>query len=534
MTEPRFDEATQPQIRAADPRHSSWVSANAGSGKTRVLTDRVARLLLAGTPPERILCLTFTNAAASNMQNRLVETLGGWAMLGDERLAAKLSDLGEDPESIDRERMAQARTLFAQALETPGGLKIQTIHAFSTALLRRFPLEAGVSPQFTTIDSRAEALLRERILETLGTNRQQMFDRLADHVSMNSLLKLVPEIEGNRDRFSSNCDKDAIWSEFGIDPALDEQELFQGMFLNGDIQMLESLANHLKEGPATDAKAADLLDKLDKRRPGPADRAILERVFLFGKTARVPFGPKTGRFPTQNTRKKMGDRLTSEVERYMDRVSDARIKRMNLNAASKTLTLHRFANAYLSEHETQMRDGAFQDFLGLILKARELVKNPEMAPWVLFRLDGGIDHILVDEAQDVNPEHWEIVASIADEFTSGMSARGNLARSVFAVGDEKQSIFGFQGAAPERFAEMKRYFEGRFRDAGKTVCRRKPEILVPVVASNPEPCGSSLRRRGCRLRWGNCPPRVQVEDARADRSVAVHLKGARWRAASVA
>ena len=135
--------AAEAQKRAAVPDRSSWVSANAGSGKTRVLTERVARLLLAGTDPARVLCLTYTKAAAAEMQTRLFRTLGEWAMLDDAPLRAALAALGEPTHTIPADGLARARTLFARALETPGGLKIQTIHAFCEALLRRFPLEAG-------------------------------------------------------------------------------------------------------------------------------------------------------------------------------------------------------------------------------------------------------------------------------------------------------------------------------------------------------------------------------------------------------
>ena len=150
------DDATERQVRAAAPDRSTWLSANAGSGKTRVLTDRVARLLLSDVEPQHILCLTYTKAAASEMQNRLFKRLGEWAMEEDEALRAELRGLGaEGPFDLEN-----ARTLFARAIETPGGLKIQTIHSFCAALLRRFPLEAGVSPQFAAAEDRATALLR--------------------------------------------------------------------------------------------------------------------------------------------------------------------------------------------------------------------------------------------------------------------------------------------------------------------------------------------------------------------------------------
>ena len=142
-----------PQRIAADPGLSAFVTANAGSGKTKTLIDRVARLLLAGAKPETILCVTYTKAAASEMQRRLFDVLGGWSVAADAELAETLSSL--ENRRFEAADLSKARSLFAQALETPGGLKIQTIHAFCEKLLRRFPLEAGVSPGFRVLEDAA-------------------------------------------------------------------------------------------------------------------------------------------------------------------------------------------------------------------------------------------------------------------------------------------------------------------------------------------------------------------------------------------
>ena len=179
-----ISDATLAQIRAADPGKSTWVSANAGSGKTRVLTDRVARLLLKEVPPERVLCLTYTKAAAAHMQNQLFRRLGEWSMLADGDLGERLTELGEDQGRITPEFLRRARTLFASALETPGGLKIQTIHSFCAALLRRFPLEAGISPQFQEMDERSATRLRADVLEAMADARDSSaFDAMAEYIS---------------------------------------------------------------------------------------------------------------------------------------------------------------------------------------------------------------------------------------------------------------------------------------------------------------------------------------------------------------
>src|SRR5260221_9206459 len=111
-----------PQVPASDPAASVFVAANAGSGKTSTLVKRVARLLLAGARPEALLCVTYTKAAAAEMQRRLFDQLGAWAVAQDEALRAELAALEEEGRDL-----GDARTLFARALETPGGLKIQTI-----------------------------------------------------------------------------------------------------------------------------------------------------------------------------------------------------------------------------------------------------------------------------------------------------------------------------------------------------------------------------------------------------------------------
>ena len=153
MSEPRsitagdaIELATRQQRLGADPQHSAWVTASAGSGKTKVLGDRVLRLLLDGTRPERILCLTFTKAAAAEMANRIAETLARWASMPQAELRQELTRLlGRQPGT---DGLADARRLFSRVLDAPGGMKIETIHAFCQSLLRRFPLEAEIAPHF--------------------------------------------------------------------------------------------------------------------------------------------------------------------------------------------------------------------------------------------------------------------------------------------------------------------------------------------------------------------------------------------------
>ena len=456
MTRPH--DATLAQVRAANPQASTWVSANAGSGKTRVLTDRVALLLLRGTPPQKILCLTYTKAAASHMQNQLFARLGKWAMLGDAELVQALADLGETGKAAQPENLRRARTLFARALETPGGLKIQTIHSFCAALLRRFPLEAGVSPQFQEIDDRSAKRLRAEIIEDLADGpSQQAFDAMARYLPGDDTDTLLLEITRNRPYFQTRLSRDQIWRDFGLTPGFNWTELLATAFPPWFSEVLPDLIKALKTGKSTDVKSADKLVQIDMDRPGRDALLKLEPVFLFGTKAKNnPDGAKIGAFPTKDLRDTIPD-LMEAVHEWMERVEIARQSRRALEAAEKTAALHEFAAAFLPEYEIRKMQRGWLDFDDLIFKARDLLTDSATAQWILYRLDGGIDHILVDEAQDTSPAQWAVITKLAEEFTTGVGA-SEAERTIFVVGDEKQSIYSFQGADPKAFDQMRDHF----------------------------------------------------------------------------
>ena len=453
MTVP--DEATLSQIQAADPARSTWLSANAGSGKTRVLTDRVARLLLGGVDPRRILCLTYTKAAAGEMQNRLFARLGEWAMLGDAALGRALRDLGaEEPGNLE-----DARTLFAAAIETPGGLKIQTIHSFCAALLRHYPLEAGVSPRFTEMDEVSDRQLMAEVAEDLALAHPDALDAVARHYTGADFDALTAEIVRRAASLGGDPDVDAVFRACGIAPGLTEAHIEAEVFTGGERGLLDTLVDALRVGSATDVKAAEKLSPLP-RELTCADLPVLEACLLTGSGAKEPFASKSGKFPTKATR----DALTAilpALDALMDRIETARRRRKALEAAHKTVALHRFAAAFLPAYETAKRLRGWLSFDDLIGKARDLLRDPAVADWVLYRLDEGIDHILVDEAQDTSPAQWEVIEHLAREFTSGAGARSNRPRTLFVVGDKKQSIYSFQGADSEAFDRMREDFRNR-------------------------------------------------------------------------
>jgi ATP-dependent helicase/nuclease subunit A len=294
------DAASEAQFRAARPDASTWLAANAGSGKTKVLTDRVARLLLKGVQPQHILCLTYTKAAASEMQNRLFQRLGEWAMLRDDQLIAALSELGET--NTNSEDLAQARTLFARAIETPGGLKIQTIHSFCSSLLRRFPLEAGVSPQFSEMEDRAASLLRAEIVEDMAKGGlAHLIEPLARHVGGSDFEDLTAALCQRRAEFETELDWPALLARFDLADGFDQAALEALVFLGGEAELLSRTRTMLETGGTTDQRAAAKLAGITT--PTLGDLAILEDIFLTGASAAEPFSAKIGKFPTKKLRK---------------------------------------------------------------------------------------------------------------------------------------------------------------------------------------------------------------------------------------
>ncbi len=454
------NEATRRQQDAARPMESTWLSANAGSGKTRVLTDRVARLLLEDVQPQHILCLTYTKAAASEMQNRLFKRLGAWAMLDDDELRSALTDLGLD-RTPNPDDLRNARTLFARAIETPGGLKIQTIHSFCAALLRRFPLEAGVSPQFTEIEDRAADLLRNELMDTMADGPDAaLVSALAQQYTGEDILKFTRMIVAKGDALSSLTLDDAL-ALFDAEPGLTRDKIVQDTFAHGDAALLQDVRTALASGSTNDKKAAVKLN--DVHDLDFASIPVLTSVFV-NASGKNPNAPKIGSFPTQTTRQVISH-LMPQLDALMQRIADARSARVALLAAEKTVVLHQFGSAFAQRYADAKQQRGWLDFDDLIQKARHLLTDDKVAAWVLYRLDGGIDHILVDEAQDTSPAQWDVIRKLAEEFSSGEGARADVTRTIFVVGDKKQSIYSFQGADPREFDRMEKEFGAKLAEA---------------------------------------------------------------------
>ncbi|MBN42959.1 MAG: double-strand break repair helicase AddA [Alphaproteobacteria bacterium] len=472
------------QRSGADAMVSAWVSASAGAGKTRVLRDRVLRLLLEGVQPQRLLCLTFTKAAAAEMARRINSELGDWAVLGDEELRARLMELvgKEPPDDVFR----RSRQLFARVLDAPGGMKIMTIHAFCQSVLRRFPLEAGVVPHFQVMedrdasefleDTKADLLARAHlddgdlgraVADVAGRVHEIRFPDLLHEIALSraSFAEMLLEaggIEGACIRIAGILD---------LEPDADPVSVLATACMDGafDSDALRRAASGLAGGTKTDKERSALIgDWLT----GDWE----SRVAGFDVYA-LCYLTKQGKL-----RKQLATKSIREAHPYLDKILHAEADRLlalrellrkaELYAASSALI--RVAAELVAGYEARKAARGRLDYDDLISRTRMLLRGDGVTAWVLFKLDGGIDHVLIDEAQDTNPEQWDIILALVDEFFAGMSGgdevseqAGLPARSVFAVGDSKQSIFSFQGADPSRFDAVRRFLEERAKTAGR-------------------------------------------------------------------
>ncbi|OLP54037.1 double-strand break repair helicase AddA [Rhizobium rhizosphaerae] len=455
---------TEKQKEASDPRRSAWVMANAGSGKTHVLTQRVIRLLLSGARPSAILCLTYTKAAAAEMSNRVFERLARWVTLDEATLAAEIAALEGGAPS--RQQLEEARRLFARALETPGGLKIQTIHAFCEALLHQFPLEANVAGHFSVLDDRAAAVLMTDARRLLLNAAASRYDpaladafatvlELADDTGLDKLLSELVAARAEVQGFLQGTQAEGgpglrLRRSFALGPQETAETIVAGLWpfptlsgatLEAYIALARSAggakAGAFAEGLAAAARIEDPLGRLQALKP----------LFLSASTGK-PLADSTF-FTAKMT--KAAPELEPAVLAARDHLL-ATLDRLNrltmVEASEAALTL---ADRLNRDYEALKKSRSQLDFDDLIRRAAHLLTRDRVSAWVHYKLDRGIDHVLVDEAQDTSPVQWTIIRALTGDFFSGHSAR-SLHRTLFAVGDEKQSIYSFQGARPEQFA----------------------------------------------------------------------------------
>ncbi len=461
------------QARASDPTSSAFVSANAGSGKTHVLVQRVIRLLLDGVPPEKILCVTFTKAAAANMAERVFSTLGHWVTLDDTALDAAIVEAGIAQPT--RKLRMTARKLFACALETPGGLKVQTIHALCTRLLQQFPFEANVPARFAVLDDRDQNEMMERanlkVLLDASRDPDSATGRALTIAMANAadvtFKDVVREACLSRDHFMA-------WTDAAGSADIAAAQMSAALDV-GPNDIIEDVELEIVDGPHLPrsrwdgiAEVLDTSSKSDQNQAAQLREALAfigsaqvdEYLSVFLTDDRTPRKTVVTKKFADNNRA-----IANLFEREAERLGPLIERRRSVTMRDRTQALLHIATAAAANYRREKQERGLLDYDDLIDKTLEMLDRVSSG-WVHYKLDRGVDHVLIDEAQDTSPRQWDIVAHIISEFTSGAGARDGVVRTIFAVGDEKQSIFSFQGAAPHELADRRQHFHSRFKAAG--------------------------------------------------------------------
>lgn len=478
---PDYAAARDGQREAALPGLSAWVDANAGSGKTKVLIDRVARLLLRRVSPDAILCVTYTKAAASEMQARLFARLGEWCVMDDERLCTELAKLEHRPQAeYDHQDVARARELFAKALETPGGLRIETIHAFAGRILRRFPLEAGLAPGFVELDEHASGDLWQAAFADLGRRvirgDRALMDaaRCAAEAAGGKRFEAVRAILPRRAAIES-----FVAASGGIEAAIgvlarrfeatgEDPQAILARAMDEDLprDSITRAISAFETGKKQDFKQAELLRTALSDWPAETRFEALRRVVVTEKgqlKARGSVFTKglDAAHPILVDLFDVDAPQGSETQRIL--ATDKAVKAERMLARSAALL--RLGAVMFEDFASRKRARAGLDFDDLIETASRLLTRTHAAEWVLWKLDGGISHILLDEAQDTSPAQWTILRKLTEDIFAGLGAERAEPRTLFVVGDQKQSIYSFQGADPEYFLSQKSAFGHEARAA---------------------------------------------------------------------
>lgn len=494
----RINLATAQQRQASDPEVSVWVEASAGTGKTKVLSDRVLRLLLNGVAPARILCLTYTKAAAVEMSSRIAGRLSRWAVIDDDELQSELEKLlgsSLQGNSKSEEIKAQARKLFAMLLDTPGGMKIQTIHSFCQEILKRFPLEAKISPYFEIMDDRSaqeaiEVITKQLLLKIENNPEDKTAKALAfltKQVSEFSFPKIMNSITDKRHKISRllaefNTVDDLIEStavKLGINSTTTIDDVVSDFYRQLPRPSLQALCQAMFQGSDSDKKKAAFLDDVLVNGLSIENYDAYHSVFLttnndIRKTVATKDVLKS--FPDG------AELAIKEAERLLE--CDDKKAAAALLASTKAVLY--LADDLIKGYNHYKKIHSKMDYEDLIVLTRELLENPQTAAWVLYKLDGGIDNVLIDEAQDTSPDQWAIVKAITDEFFNGQGGKDKKC-TVFAVGDRKQSIYSFQGADPQEFDRMRRHFAekvaktARFNEVNLDVSFRSTAAILDTV-----------------------------------------------------
>ncbi len=488
--------ASAAQAKASDPAASVFVSANAGTGKTKLLTDRVLRLLLSGAPADGILCVTYTRAAAAEMRNRIFKRLANWATIPAKALGEDLENMGIVTPSQDIRR--RARSLFAEILDNDDGPRVETVHSFCQSILRRFPIEAGVAPHVQLADddeqSRLKAMARTNILYHPSPELAASVLLIAEAVSEGRADEIVNDFINRADGLESpDClarieshfrdDLDVVSTDNERDVLLARLDLIQDEKLRSVSAALQASGSktQIDRGAKMDVWLAqtgdDRIAKLS---------FLVDALFSAGKARKILSNADLRETVPQID---MIQKQVIEIIKPLLSGQAAQICR------DRTMALYRFGMAFNQEYSRLKTQRGLLDYNDLIIRTNSLLAASEAAQWVAWKLDNGIQHLLIDEAQDTSPAQWKLLRRLVDEFFDGEGANPYIAsgatslpRTMFAVGDFKQSIYSFQGADPlvmnqnrSELSNRAKAIQADFRDVPLSVSFRSASPILDLV-----------------------------------------------------
>lgn len=428
---------------ACDINSSVFLFANAGTGKTKTLCDRFMGHVLFGSDASKILCLTYTNAAAEEMKERILGLAFMWSKLSDDVLENEISSRYEV--SVDKNLLTRAKSIYDHIARSFPELKIQTLHAFCSALLTRFSEYNPNNKNYEVADSIEMAKMRSKAInkallamdshEILEISRFYTLGEIRDKVQI-----LLSKSAGLKRFFKDKEPKDI-------------RKTYNEIFQKKNDKNLSELEKEVLDIDS------GYLEYLNKNHP-KLFQLVSRKGITIGQIIDVYF-TKTGEI-RKNIINLEDDFVNQEIFR-IEKVLNCIKKEVSFKVNIFFLKLTKYA---LDEIEAQKDEKQVLEFDDLLLKTHELLSVSENAQNVLHKLDYNIDQILVDEAQDLSSHQWEIINLLSEEFFSGVGAR-DVIRNIFVVGDFKQSIYSFQGAEPSVFIEMCNFYNKKCNDIGR-------------------------------------------------------------------
>lgn len=450
---------------------SRWVVANAGSGKTYTLIWRVVQLLLHGATPEGIWCVSYTKAAAGEMRERLLKRLKELQTADDAQLQTLLAQWVH---ADDLPHMCQqARGLFTRVIDSPqGGVRFTTVHGLCQSILQSFPLEAGIPAGFSLIEAQEQSrLMRQSIRQVLSApthtadvvrhaiarvcqqgTHEHIVDRLSDFFKNSEVLQRVARLELGEIRSH-------YVNAAGFEEGMHETTLRDAFLADLSVDCGEAMAALCASKNAKDAAFGMLLRDF-------AHGDFAQRLALYARYIQAFFNSKN---ELRNLHSSWFSNKTLPYDsqacallmREQQRVVAHVLRMAEIALAEDSAALAVLAKAAWQIYQQHKARAAVLDYDDLLLATHRLFTAPEMMPWVMSKLDYRLEHLMIDEAQDTSPLQWQLVHALVDIIEQ--SEQGGLAKTLFVVGDEKQSIYSFQGAAPWLLEGMKQAFDLRLR-----------------------------------------------------------------------